>query len=170
MDCRLHVRFATLVLDFGREPGDLLRGGMLSSARIRNWFEDVLHRVGNDEQRLLRALSECGAASTLASCALCRLLELADGERVFDNLQRSCLVLKCTPYRFGVHHLVALCAARLCRKTIARTSTQRSASTMYGEHGKIKNGLLREDDFVCCVRACRHFQRANAHHQGREYD
>lgn len=153
--------FVTLVKDFGRDPNDLLSGNILSSTRLRSWFNDVCSLVGNSETRLLKMLSACDRPFNIGIVRMaCRYLSIAASDDIFGNLQRSYLVQTYTPYRWKIHKLISM----FCFSQLNVTEKQKmhlEFARYYMRGFQIgKSGILHEQEFIWKIRACQHFQYA----------
>lgn len=153
--------FSTLALDFGRSIESLLSGEILSSSRLHNWFSDISLEIGEQEQALLSFLSLSDAPFNIGVIRMaCGHEGIENSSEVFENLQRTYLVQDYTPYRWNVHHLIAM----FCKIGISFTDS-RVKHLAYARHYlrgfDLKQGkILDEAEFVWKVRACKHFQQA----------
>jgi tetratricopeptide (TPR) repeat protein len=153
--------FATLVLDFGHRPSDLLSGNIVNDERFHNWFKTVLSLVGKPESGLLHALSICeGPFNVRVVRTLCDQAERHRADQLFERLQRTYLVQRYSPYRWSVHQLIAMfCISRLSLRE------RRTLHLKLGRH--YLDGLafrepriLDEEEFFWKIRACKQFQLA----------
>lgn len=156
--------FATLVA-FGRNATELLSGTMVNTVRFRTWFDEVLSLIGREESKLLHCVSVCdGPFNKALVQKLCENEGISDADQAFENLQKSYLVQKYSPYRWNVHNLIAMfCLSHL------NTQEKRAIHLILGHHYlaglKIRQPrILDEEEFFWNIRACRQFQEA------REFD
>jgi tetratricopeptide (TPR) repeat protein len=151
--------FAKLVVDFGRDPADLLSGSMLQSERLREWFDDVMRVLRPEASRLLRHLSVVGTPFSMEIVrALSRAAGVDKGDGVFEELQRSSLVTRYSRYRFHVHQLVATFSLNEMTE-----DDQRRVHSALGRHylsGSRSPRVIGDEALSWKIRACREFQLA----------
>jgi tetratricopeptide (TPR) repeat protein len=153
--------FATLVHDFNRHPNDLLRDAMLNTERLGKWFHEVCSQIGETEQRLLQALSIAdGPFNMNVVRALGRHVDIPRVDQTFETLQRTYLVQKYSPYRWNIHHLIAMfCASELTDKE--KEDVHRALARHYLRNFYIREPrVLSEREFTFKVKACKQFQLA----------
>jgi len=155
--------FATLVLDFGRHPSDLLSGNMVNTVRLRKWFDEVLSLTGENESRLLHILSVCdGPFNEGVVRKLCRHERIPSTEQTFEDLQRTYLIQKYSPFRWNVHRLIAMfCLSEM------KEEEKRAINLVLAHHylaGFIfrEGRVLNEEEFFWKIKACKQFQQAKA--------
>ncbi|HJR08566.1 MAG TPA: TIR domain-containing protein [Pyrinomonadaceae bacterium] len=153
--------FTTLVLDFGRHPDDLLSGNMINTVRLRNWFDEVLSLIGEKESRLLHVLSVCDGPFNIGVIRkLCNYEKIGSAEQVFENLQRTYLIQKYSPYRWNVHQLIAMfCLSALDVKDRKRINLTLARHYLAGFSIRVPR-ILDEEEFFWKIRACKQFQLA----------
>jgi hypothetical protein len=155
--------FATLVLDFGRSPSELLSGTMLNDERFRMWFDVVLSLIGKKESRLLHILSMCDGPFNIG---IVRRLYKDEGiteiDETFEGLQRKYLIQVYSPYRWNVHQLIVMfCTSNLSVED--KRSISLALANYYLAGFQIREGrVLSEEEFFWKIRACKQFQEAGA--------
>lgn len=154
--------FATLVNDFNRHPNDLLRDSMLSTEkRLKSWFQEVSSLIGATELKLLRMLSMVDGPFNMGVVrALGRHGNIPNVDQAFESLQRSYLVQKYSPYRWNIHHLIAMfCAEEFTEKE--KENVHRTLARYYLRSFYIREPrVLSEKEFTWKVRACKQYQLA----------
>jgi tetratricopeptide (TPR) repeat protein len=153
--------FATLVHDFNRDPHDLLRDSMLNTERLRSWFNEVSSLIGEKELRLLHALSMCDGPFNIGVIRILgRHEDLPNVDQAFESLQRTYLVQRYSPYRWNIHHLIAMfCVAEFSeeeKSDIHRTLANYYLKGFYMREPRV----LSEKEFTWKVKACKQYQLA----------
>ncbi|HEY0322331.1 MAG TPA: TIR domain-containing protein [Pyrinomonadaceae bacterium] len=153
--------FSTLVLDFGRHPDDLLGGNIVNTVRLRNWFNEVLSLIGEKEARLLHVLSVCDGPFNIGVIRkLCSYEKIDLAEQIFENLQRTYLIQKYSPYRWNVHQLIAMfCLSALDAKDKRRINLTLAYHYLAGFSMRALR-ILDKEEFFWKIRACKQFQLA----------
>jgi tetratricopeptide (TPR) repeat protein len=151
--------FATLVLEFGWEPSELLAGTMMSNERLRQWYTEAMAAVGEPARTLARFLAISDGPFNRGLVRQVRHIDrVVDADRALDELQRAYVVRPYSPFRWGIHQLISVFIA----ESIAadeRRAMQRVYGAYYGrsiERGRSYDGA----DIAFLARACRYFVSA----------
>lgn len=154
--------FSSLVVEFGRNPADLLAGSMVASQRFQDWFAELRSVISPEARRMLGFLSVATVPFNIGLVrAGGRRWAQADGEMALEELQRAYLVQTYSPYRWTVHHLIsALARAELSSEEV------RAVHSIYAQYYVTgwRPGLrVNPDDdkaFARLASGCRHLLAA----------
>jgi hypothetical protein len=153
--------FTTLIKDFGEEAEELLSDERLSSTRrLHGWFSKICSQISIDENRLLQFLSMCSVPFNMALIRMaCQQLGIRKSYEVFENLQRTYLVKKYSPYRWSMHNLISMfCHQQLEPENKKRINIALAYHYLFRTPKAYDKTILSDDAFIWKIRAARHFQ------------
>jgi len=156
--------FASLVRPpYERPPKSLLSGTLVNDDRLKEWFDELLMRLDPEERKLLNALSVCdGPFNIWVVQALGRHQKIADIDKTFKSLQRAYLVQRYSPYRWNIHHLIAMFCSSGFDQAVKR-DIHLALARYYLRAYRVNRRpqFYSEKEFTAKVRACKQFQLAN---------
>lgn len=156
--------FASAVVEFDRDPDELLSGDLVGEDQLREWFDDLVTRLPPDSRRLLEFLSVVsGPFGRDIVREACAKLELPNAQAPFAPLQRTHLVERLGEGRWSVHQLIAtLCQAQLAPEELSSINGA-LADHHLRQGASWRRQLLDEETFANRVAACRYLQAAERH-------
>jgi hypothetical protein len=153
--------FATLAVQLGFTPQQLLAGRLVRDHLMQDWFAKIVSSAGEEAKRLLSALSLSeGSFNRGMLLALARSEHVNEPEDVLESLLRTFLVQRYREYSWRVHPLVASFSTRGMTEGDARRVHLALARYFGAGLPDGKGRVLDASDLRYKVRACRHFQKA----------
>jgi hypothetical protein len=152
--------FATLVDEFGADPGELLTGTLVTNDRLRRWFAEISGALPFAARELLKVLSATvGPFDRDTVQMACRRAKAPDSQDTFACLQRAHLVEAHAVHHWRVHSLIST----FCLEAAPAHELERIHSD-FADHHLIgltdETELVGADRFARGVMGCRHLQRA----------